>query len=266
MAHPKSRLDNLKASARKSLSQNFLSSPHWAEKLVNAVIDEHSHAYWEIGPGLGALTQLLVKQVQHPITVFEYDRKLSEDLRQTFPGICVIEGDFLKAELEPLFPKGKVSVLSNTPYHLSSPILFRLLEHRTHFTRIVLTFQKEFADRLVASPRTKAYGGLSVMCQLSFSITSLGVIPPGAFYPPPTISSQALVLKPLPEGEVPFANLQKVVKAAFIHRRKKLLSNLKDVFDSADVDAAASALKIAPMARPEELTKETYQDLTKYLT
>ncbi len=232
---------------------------------MTSVLDDSSEAYWEIGPGLGALTKILVTKITKPLTVFEYDRKFAANLRETFPNIHVLEGDFLKADLAPLFPQGKVSVLSNTPYHLSSPILFRLLESREHFSRIVLTFQKEFADRLIAVPRTHAYGALSVMSQLSFELTSLGIIPPGAFYPPPAISSQAICLRPLPPLEVDFSQLQKVVKSAFAHRRKKLTSNLKDVFPKEKVEKAVSELQIAPMARPEEVSKEGYLALTKML-
>ncbi len=266
MSHPKSHLKSLNANARKSLSQNFLSSPHWAEKLVMEVTKaEEVDAYWEVGPGLGALTERLVSKVKAPVTVFEFDRKLSADLRERFPKVTVVEGDFLKADLGPLFPTGKVNLLSNTPYHLSSPLLFKLLDFRNHWNRIVLTFQKEFADRLIALPHTTAYGGPSVIFQTAFSMASLGIIPPGAFYPPPSVFSQAVLLKPLDIESAYLDSLRKVVRAAFSHRRKKLTSNLNEVFPKALVESAVTELKISPNARAEELTKETYQDLTKRL-
>lgn len=101
MAHPKELLARLDANARKSLSQNFLTSPHWAETLTAAVIEgESAQAIWEIGPGLGALTQLLLKKAKVPVTLFEYDKKLSAFLREEYPGVDLIEGDVLKAPLE----------------------------------------------------------------------------------------------------------------------------------------------------------------------
>lgn len=264
MAHPQEILTSLEANARKSLSQNFLISPHWAENLTRIITEAHADEYWEIGPGLGALTAKLIESTDRKITVFEYDRKLSAYLREKFPGINLIEGDFLDAEIGELSPGvQRIAVLSNLPYHLSSPILFRLIEYKERFVRLVLTFQKEFADRLIALPRTSDYSSLSIQAQLHFKIESLGVLPKGAFYPAPTISSEALLLEP--KGPIPggAAHLGLVVKAAFAHRRKKVANNLKGAFPGAPVEDVLVALGVSPLARPEELTKEQYLSLAQ---
>jgi 16S rRNA (adenine1518-N6/adenine1519-N6)-dimethyltransferase len=266
MAHPKELLQRLGANARKSFSQNFLTSPHWADQLTRVVTDTDADEFWEIGPGLGALTARLLEKTDKPIRVFELDRKLAQYLRETYPRINVIEGDVLDADFATISPAAKrIGLLSNLPYHLSSPLLFRLAEVKERFPRLVLTFQKEFADRLIAAPRSSDYGGLTVLAQLHFRIESLGVLPKGAFYPAPSIASEALLLEPrepIPGGA---AHLSLVVKAAFAHRRKKVVSNLKEAFPgpgpAAHIQRALAELGIGEMARPEELSKEDYLKL-----
>jgi len=266
MSHPKSQLSSLGAKARKSLSQNFLSSPHWIQKLTDAALSRPGARFWEVGPGLGALTERLLSLAKQPVTVFEYDRKFAADLRVRFPQIEVVEGDFIKVPIEERFPpEGLVSFLSNVPYHLSSPMLFKLLEHRQHFTQLVMTFQKEYADRLTAHPRTKDYGALTLLIGEGFEIENLGILPPGAFYPAPSISSKALRLIPRPPGPVPLENLSRVVKAAFAHRRKKLISNLKSALPDAPVAETFDKLGLSSNARAEELSREVYLEMTALL-
>jgi 16S rRNA (adenine1518-N6/adenine1519-N6)-dimethyltransferase len=264
VAHPKSTLDSLGAAARKSLSQNFLSSPHWIEKLTDSILEgeETLDAVWEVGPGLGALTHRLVDKSPFPIVVFEFDRKFAASLREKLPRIEVVEGDFLKADLTPRLVNKRVGFISNLPYHLSSPILFKLTEFQGSFVRLVLTFQREFAERLVGKPRTPAYSGLSVMMQLCFRMESLGIIPPGAFYPKPKVDSQAIRLCPLPLPEgIQIEALRKIVRCAFQHRRKKVASNLSLLYPKAHVETVLTEMKIDRMARPEEISPEGYLKL-----
>ncbi len=251
MSHPKVVLDSLGAAARKSLSQNFLISPHWADKLVRASLETPAEAIWEIGPGLGALTRGLLMSAKVPVTVFEFDRKLSEHLRVSFPGIHLVEGDVLKQDLASHQAGKRVSVLSNLPYHLSSAILFKLAELPSPPVSLVLTFQREFAARVRAFPRTPDYGALSVLLQLQFEIESLGVLPPGAFYPAPDIDSEALRFVPKPAALPP--ELRLLVKTAFEQRRKQLPSNLKKKFPGIQVAEILQKLGFSPLARAEEL-------------
>ncbi len=266
MAHPKEILARLQANARKSLSQNFLTSPHWAETLTQAVTDGPTpDAIWEIGPGLGALTQILLKKAKAPVTLFEYDKKLSAFLREEYPGISLIEGDVLKAPLEELAQKaGKVAVLSNLPYHLSSPVFFKLVEIKPFLTRVVLTFQKEFAERLIAKVGQEAYGALSIIAQLHFKITNLGILPSGAFYPPPAVASQAVILEPQNPRNLDLNALSKIIKAGFLHPRKKMLSNLKQVFPEVDWMKAMEAQGLSPNTRAEELNEAQWIELLNH--
>jgi 16S rRNA (adenine1518-N6/adenine1519-N6)-dimethyltransferase len=257
MAHPKEILAQLEANARKSLSQNFLTSPHWAEKLSKSALEVYSDEVWEVGPGLGALTKPLLQFTDRPVRLFEYDRKLSQYLREIFPSVPLIEGDFLKAPFLELLSDGKtVSLLSNLPYHLSSPVLFKCVEWKSQMRRLTLTFQREFAERLKANAGDDAYGGLSVMVRLHFDVESLGILPAKAFYPAPSIDSEALVFTPK-KNELP-PSLEKVVRAGFAHRRKKLSRNLKNEYASVDWEGALKNLGFSPDARAEELSPEHF--------
>lgn len=267
MPHPRKHLDLLGTQPRKSFSQNFLQSPHWIETLTASVLEgPETEEVWEIGPGLGALTEKLIEKHRGQLVVFEFDRKFAQRLRELYPTIQVVEGDFLKVDLKALLPEGKrVRLLSNLPYHISSPVLFKLLEYRQHFVHWVLTFQKEFAERLLAQPKSKAYGGLSVVVQEFLQMESLGVIPPGAFYPAPAVSSQAVRFFPSDRARVSESNLTSVVHSAFQHRRKKMSSNLSLDFEKPKVQAAMVQLSLLPTARAEELSVEHFVHLTQLL-
>ncbi len=262
--HPRQLLSEIGTHPKKRFGQNFLTSPHWVEKLSAAVLEVPSSAIWEIGPGLGALSEKLLAQ-KKAVTLFEVDAQLAEYLRNTF-STSVVEGDFLEQDLRPYFPsEGKVAVLSNLPYNISTPILFRLLEFKEHFSCWVLTFQRELTQRILARSNTKAYGALTILLQSHFKMESLGVLPPGAFYPPPEIQSEAIRCFPKDVGCDP-AILSQVVKAAFAHRRKFAVKNLKDVFPAETVEAAFSSLALDPKVRAEALAVEQYHDIVRFLT
>lgn len=266
MAHPKEILLRLNANARKSLSQNFLTSPHWATRLAVTALQAEGgfDEIWEIGPGLGAITRELLAKAKVPVRAFEYDRKLSAYLREELPKLDLIEGDFLAADLSK-YAKARVTLVSNLPYHLSSPVLFKLLESKITWVRWVLTFQQEFAKRLLALPRSSDYGGLSVVMQTACRIESLGVLPPGAFYPAPAIQSESLLFTPRDISSEDLSRISLVVRAAFAHRRKKISSNLKGVFPTVAWKDLLLQRGFDDNARPEELSKEDYLALASHL-
>ncbi len=263
MSHPKHLLDSLGAAARKSLSQNFLISPHWADRLATEATKVPCDAIWEIGPGLGALTAPLHAKAKAPITLFEYDRKLAAHLRTQFPQTELVEGNVLDQDLESRSVGKKISVLSNLPYHLSSAILFRLAELPSPPVQLVLTFQKEFAQRVVSGRRSPSYGSMSILLQLQFEVMSLGVLPPGAFYPVPEVDSEALVFRP--RGVFIPAAFREMVRGVFQQRRKRLSGNLRRLLPGAGTDAALEKLGIDLNSRPEELSPDQYQQLGSLL-
>lgn len=263
LAHPDVILKALGAGARKRWSQNFLISSHWATKLTErALAPTAVDEIWEIGPGLGALSRLVLEKAKVPVRVFEIDPKLSEYLRGEFPGIQLTEGDFLDFDLSVLREKGlKISLLSNLPYHLSSPILFRWIEYADHLAQAVFTFQREFAERLYAAPRSESYGALSVLAQAAFKIERLGILPEGAFFPAPSVQSEALVLVPQPMEH--WEVLSAVVHAAFQQRRKKMVSNLKQAYRECAVEGWLAELNLDPNVRAEMLSLEEFRAIVK---
>jgi 16S rRNA (adenine1518-N6/adenine1519-N6)-dimethyltransferase len=263
VAHPKEILNSLKANARKSLSQNFLTSPHWADRLTDMATQVSCDEIWEIGPGLGALTKPLVSKAKVPVKIFEYDKIFAEYLKTEVPQATIFPGDFLETDTKTLLAKNpRVSILSNLPYHLSSPILRMFVQMKPNLVQLVLTFQKEFAERLLALPKTSAYGALTVMTQLHFKIETLGTIPPKAFFPPPEIASEALCL--VPKANPPGIDaVDALVHAAFLHRRKKVIGNLKKAFPEGKWEAIFQQMGIQDNARAEELAKEQFLELAR---
>lgn len=253
-------LDALGANALKSFSQNFLTSPHWAEKLTGEVLNSGANAIWEIGPGLGALTDLLVAKATVPLKVFEIDRKLAARLRETYPQLELVEGDFLKTAPAALPPESTpVAVLSNLPYHLSSAIVFRIVDWGSQVKVAVLTFQREFAERMKAKVGDDAYNGLSVNVQYHFEVESLGILPKGAFYPEPGVQSEALRLTPRQVDFQIAAQFRALVRQAFTRPRRKLSGNLKGAFPEALLQKAYASAAIDPNRRPETLSLDEFR-------
>jgi 16S rRNA (adenine1518-N6/adenine1519-N6)-dimethyltransferase len=259
-------LKKLGASPLKRLSQNFLISRHWVDKISDAIAsDEEGEEIWEIGPGLGSITETLVKKTTKPITLFEFDKSYVKHLSEKYPTLKIVEGDILKARLNDHFKDKKITLLSNLPYHISSQIMFLILENKEHFSKVVFTFQKEFADRLLAKPSTKEYGALSILIPSYFEIKKLGDISKNDFFPAPSVDSTVLAFKTL-ENPLDYNSLKLVTQTAFSQRRKKMSSNLKKEFQKEKITSAFESLKISDNARAEELTKEQFWSITKLLT
>lgn len=248
----------------KRWSQNFLVSENTASRIVRVTTEGvQPNEYWEIGPGLGALTRLLNPLGSTPLRLFEKDPALCRHLASIFPTATLEEGDVLTKDLENLSMGKHLVIVSNLPYNVSSPILGQLLPLKGRVLRMVMTFQKEFADRLQAKPRTKEYGALSVLMQLEYEMKKLFKIPPSAFYPAPNINSEVLLF--LPKRTTAAPHVVQCVRVAFSHRRKKLLSNLSNIFPREKVLGAFQHLELNENTRAEELTKETFVSIAEYL-
>ncbi len=236
----------------------------------------------EIGPGAGAIT-IPLAATGAPILAVEIDRDLAGALAGTVPpNVSVITADFLKTDVLPFLtalqpnrplsadhhapPPHRFRVVGNLPYNLSSPILFRLIElSRAHalFTDATLMVQREVADRLVAKPRTKAYGVLSVFAQIYADIERRLDLPAAAFSPPPKVRSSVirLTFRRSPVHIVDEALFERIVKTAFMQRRKTLANALK-AFD-ATAPAVLALAGIDGQRRPETLTLEEFARLTE---
>lgn len=212
----------------KRLGQHHLIDARVAARIVEAVRVGADETVVEIGPGLGALTELLARRGGCVIAV-EIDQRiaalLAERLR-AFPNVSVVCQDILAFAWE---RAGRVSVVGAIPYHVTSPIIVWLCEHRGAIREAVLVLQREVAERLCAKPGTKAYGRLSVLVQYGWEVSSLFTIPPGCFFPQPAVASSCVrfISRSSPavavdDEQVFFA----VVRAAFAHRRKTLVNCL----------------------------------------
>ncbi|NOQ42334.1 MAG: ribosomal RNA small subunit methyltransferase A, partial [Desulfuromusa sp.] len=184
------------------------------------------------------------------------------------PRLTIHSGDVLKLPWRDLLLQPPYTLVANLPYNISSQVVFRLIEHRDLFQRMVLMFQREVGERLVATPGGRDYGILSVLCQLWFEIKTVTLVKPGAFSPPPKVDSIVLNFQPLqnprvdPVDEVFF---KKVVKGAFTQRRKTLRNSLlASGFAAEDIDLALQQAGISPGCRGETLSLQNFSDLTRY--
>lgn len=252
---------------RKSLGQHFLTDPNIIRKIIALADIRSDETVLEIGPGRGAITGPLCRLAKSVIAV-EVDRQLGEYLSQTLTDCRNLElriGDALEFSFETV-PPGTV-VVANLPYNLSTPILFRLLEARRRFTRMILMLQTEVARRLVAKPGGKTYGSLSVGVQRWTTATLAFTVSPGCFRPPPEVGSavvKLVVRHDEVENPAEDAHFLRIVRAAFAHRRKTLTNSLRDA--GLDPDVIASGLAAAGIAgtrRAETLTIQEFVCLAR---
>lgn len=220
--------------ARKHLGQNWLADPRYAERIVDAVDPGPMDLVIEIGPGPGALTDLIVPRAGHTIAI-ELDSRMREPLesRHGRDRLTVVEADVLETDLTGLIARAReahpsierVRVAANLPYYISSPVLLYLIEHRSVLFDATLMLQKEVVERLVASPGGKDYGSLTVFVAMYATARRLFDVPPGAFRPAPKVTSSVISLRffEQPAEDVPdLSAFNRIVRAAFAQRRKTL--------------------------------------------
>ena len=213
--------------ARKRFGQHFLADSAVIDAIVAAIAPRPGEALVEIGPGLGAMTQPLLERCGR-LTVIELDRDLAAKLRRD-ARLDVVEADVLTVDFAALAERagGKLRVVGNLPYNISSPILFHLLPVAERVLDQTFMLQKEVVQRMAASPGGKDYGRLSVMLQWRYDIESLLDVPPEAFDPPPRVDSAVVRMQPLPQAAgVDAALLGEIVTVAFSQRRKLLRHTL----------------------------------------
>ena len=255
--------------AIKRLGQNFLIDSNIARKIVAlAEITPADHVL-EIGPGRGILTNALCRAAGR-VTAVELDPRLHAYLseRQSdFPNLNLVLDDALQFPFESL-SVGTV-VVANLPYYLSTPLLFRLLDQRDRFSRMVLMLQEEVADRLVAKPNSSDYGVLSIMAQYAAEIGKAFRVSAQCFRPRPEVGSAVVLLRTKERRELTRdeeAKFAVLVKAAFAHRRKTLVNSLRaEGHDQKLVLEALESLNLSPTVRGEVLSLAQFIDLTRLL-
>ena len=218
---------------RKRFGQHFLTDRGIIEDIVQAISPKPGQHMIEIGPGLAALTQPLVERLGH-LTVIELDRDLARQLR-SHPQLTVLESDALKVDFAALAGStlgsggaGKLRVVGNLPYNISTPILFHLLDAVNVIEDQHFMLQKEVIDRMVAAPSTSAYGRLSVMLQWRYAMENVLFVPPQSFDPAPRVDSA--VVRMMPRADPALLDvklLSELVQIAFSQRRKLLRHTLE---------------------------------------
>ncbi|MDE4096122.1 MULTISPECIES: 16S rRNA (adenine(1518)-N(6)/adenine(1519)-N(6))-dimethyltransferase RsmA [Rhodobacterales] len=258
-------------SARKSLGQNFLLDLNLTAKIARQAGDLTGCDVLEIGPGPGGLTRGLLAEGARRVLAVEKDSRclpVLEEIADAYPDrLQVINGDAL--EIDPLqYLTPPVRVVANLPYNVGTELLVRWLTPKDwppFWQSLTLMFQREVAERIVAQPGSKAYGRLAILAQWRAKAQIVLSLPPGAFTPPPKVSSAVVHLEALPEPRYPAdaATLSRVVAAAFNQRRKMLRASLKGV--SPDIEAHLEAAGIPPTERAEQVSLEAFCALARSL-
>ena len=246
--------------AKKSYGQHFLTNEDIARQIADALTVKGQSRVLEVGPGKGFLTKyLLGKKIE--LQVVEADHDMVDYLHANYIQLHgkVIAEDFLKLDLESVFPDNPFSIIGNFPYNISSQIVFKMIDYRERIPELVGMFQKEMAERIIATPGSKDYGIISVLTQAYYGGEYLFSVSNEFFDPPPKVQSGVIRLtrkeNPIDCDEKLF---KQIVKQAFSQRRKMLRNTLKPFFDGEELMENSYFTK-----RPEMLSVEEFVALTK---
>lgn len=253
---------------RRSLGQNFLIDDNIARNIIRDFCPSENDVVLEIGPGRGALTRHLAGRVKH-LVAMEIDGRVIEELKAKFltQRVVVLHQDFLEVELLPLSSQygGRFRLVGNIPYHLTSPILFKVFEEHLAVEDITIMVQREVARRIIAGPGSKEYGILSIFSRLYGLPRQLFNVSPNCFYPKPKVTStviQIAIDHPL-RHDVDIHLFSTVVRTTFGKRRKTLRNGLKYLpYDEQIIQRIISESSFQLDQRPEELTVQDFVGLT----
>lgn len=246
--------------AKKFLGQHFLKDLSVAQRIAETI---PAGRVLEIGPGMGVLTQYLLKNPNLQTTAIEIDRESVAYLKEWYPELHLIEGDFLKLDLNIIYPDGEFCVIGNYPYNISSQIFFKVLDNKDRIPICSGMIQKEVAERIASKPGKKAYGILSVLLQAYYDIEYLFTVDEHVFNPPPKVKSAVIRMtrnnrQRLGCDEALFKN---VVKTAFNQRRKQMRNSLMQLVGK------DNPILNEPIftKRPEQLSVEEFIALTQLI-
>lgn len=257
--------------AKKRLGQHFLKDLHIAQQIAESPLYPQQDVpatgkmpVLEIGPGMGVLTQFLLKDARFDVTAIEIDTESVAYLKEYYPELKVIEGDFLKLNLEQLYPEGQFCVIGNYPYNISSQIFFKVLDYKDRIPCCSGMIQKEVAERLAAKPGTKAYGILSVLLQAYYDIEYLFTVHEFVFDPPPKVKSAVIrfVRNERQSLDCDEKLFKTVVKTAFNQRRKQMRNSLAPILGKGHPLLDEKEFT----KRPEQLSVEEFVELTKKIS
>jgi 16S rRNA (adenine1518-N6/adenine1519-N6)-dimethyltransferase len=272
-------LDEEGLGMRKKYGQNFLLSPRIRQSLTDALGAKSGDCVWEVGPGLGAMTALLLEKGFN-VLAFEIDPGFIRILKRIFAdekNFSLVEGDFLKTWKEHKWKERETTpyLLGNLPYNIAAALLADLIENRQLFSRIVVTVQKEVALRMAASAGSPDYSSFSVLCSSVYKVKPLMLISPSSFYPQPNVESMGVLLENKKTGVYP-SIYYPLVRSLFASRRKTIKNNMTAFiascmgkFKSSGIsvqDVCAAVLSengFSGMERAERLEPEAFLSLAK---
>lgn len=273
-------LNTYKIQANKSLGQNFLIDDCVIEKIIESSNIEKEDLIIEIGPGLGVLTERLLKKSNN-VVVIEIDKKMIEILQNRFclnRNLEIINNDVLKVDLEKLIKNkkeqtniNKVKIVANLPYYISTPIIMKLLENRLEISEIIVMVQKEVAQRLGAETGTREAGAITYAVEYYAQATPIIDVPKESFIPSPKIESQVIKLevRQNPKIEVEDEKLLfNIIQKSFMQRRKTLsnaLINNRILDSKEEVEKMFKTLEIPSNVRGENLTLEEFGKIANYV-
>lgn len=253
--------------SKKKFGQHFLIDKNIIQKITKAISPVPDDLIVEIGPGKGALTETLYHHTKNLILV-EIDNELIEELRNKFPDIKIINKDIIDCDFSSEFFNSKFRIVGNIPYYITSQILFKIFDNYKIVKDALLMIQKEVAERIIAKPKTKDYGILSVFALLYSEPDILFNVSKNVFYPRPEVESAVIHLKI--KKEIPLTLeeekiFRQIVKAAFNQRRKTLRNSLQKIFSNLNEDSKTKFFQIEFdfSKRAEELTLNDFFYLAK---
>lgn len=250
-----------KVYAKKNLGQHFLKDREIARKISESLTGQGYDSVLEIGPGTGVLTEFLLGRNFPDFRVIEIDNESVHYLREHFPKLKeIIRGDFLELDIDSLFT-GKVGVIGNFPYNISTQILFRVLARRDKIVEVCGMFQKEVAERICSGPGSKVYGIISVLLQAFYRTDYLFTVSEKVFSPPPKVKSGVIRLtrNNVTDLGCDESLFSRVVKAGFNQRRKTLRNSIKSAFSLDRNDFKYFDL------RPEQLSVGQFVEMTQWI-
>ncbi len=276
--------------AKRSLGQNFILDSNLTDKIARQAGDLNGFQVLEIGGGPGGLTKSILKLNPDKLTVIEQDDRCIaalEEIKTFYPQLEIIKGDALKFDIATFssvalgatkdissIPKilncsldckpKKLKIIANLPYNIATELLFKWMFSLQNVELMILMFQKEVVERIVAKPNTKAFGRLAVMINFFCETKKLFDISPSSFTPAPKVTSSLVMIKPRakPIMDVDFKDLEKVCAAAFSQRRKMIKAGLRSICQ--DSEAWLKRCDIDPSLRAEQLTLEQFGKLTSF--
>ncbi|MDV4191737.1 16S rRNA (adenine(1518)-N(6)/adenine(1519)-N(6))-dimethyltransferase RsmA [Lactococcus lactis subsp. lactis] len=263
---------------KKKFGQNFLTDHNILTKITQTAELSKEVNVIEIGPGIGSLTQYLLEEAAE-VMAFEIDKSLIPILEETmapYDNFTLVSADILKVDLLSEIQKFKnpnlpIKVVANLPYYITTPILMHFIESKIPFSEFVVMMQKEVADRIAASPKTKAYGSLSIAVQYYMEASVAFIVPRTVFIPAPNVDSAILKMVRREEPLVEVEDEEwffKTMHSSFVHRRKTLMNNLQAAFgkeSKPEIEKLLAQAEISPTIRGEALSIEEFAKLADAL-